>query len=136
MEKLNVKSIIASNKYLIPENADMNIIIKIVKKNPNIFKFYDSARTLSKLYKEVVVNNIAAVFKNYKYDVSTGYYEDYIGKRNIFKCSEFGDELGRISYGVFTNGRRIAEFSNKDIASSVVTKINDIANNYSSICWL
>ena len=55
---------------------------------------------------------------------------------NIGKCSEFGDELGRISYGVFTNGRRIAEFSNKDIASSVVTKINDIANNYSSICWL
>lgn len=136
MEKFNVQSIIASNKYLIPENADMNIITKIVKKNPNIFKFYDSPRTLSKLYKEVVVNNIAAVFKNYKYDVSTGYFEDCIGKRNIFKCSEFGDELGRISYGVFTNGRRIAEFSNKDIASSVVTKINDIANNYSSICWL
>ena len=136
MEKLNVKSIIASNKYLIPENADMNIITNIVKKNPNIFKFYDSPRTLPKLYKEVVVKNIAAVFKNYKYDVSTVYYEDYISKRNIFKCSEFGDELGRISYGVFTNERRIAEFSNKDIASSVVTKINDIANNYSSICWL
>lgn len=136
MEKLNVQSIIASNKYLIPENADMNIITKIVKKNPNIFKFYDSLRTLSKLYKEVVVNNIAAVFKNYKYDVSTGCFEDCIGKRNIFKCYEFGDELGRISYGVFTNGRRIAEFSNKDIASSVVTKINDIANNYSSVCWL
>ena len=49
MEKLNVKSIIASNKYLIPDNADMNIITKIMKKNPNIFKFYDSARTLSKL---------------------------------------------------------------------------------------
>lgn len=57
-------------------------------------------------------------------------------RETFFKCSEFGDELGRISYGVFTNGRRIAEFSNKDIASSVVTKINDIANNYSSICWL
>ena len=136
MEKINVQSIIASNKYLIPENADMNIITNIVKKNPNIFKFYDSPRTLPKLYKEVVVKNIAAVFKNYKYDVSTVYYEDYISKRNIFKCSEFGDELGRISYGVFTNERRIAEFSNKDIASSVVTKINDIANNYSSICWL
>ena len=34
MEKFNVQSIIASNKYLIPENADMNIITKIVKKNP------------------------------------------------------------------------------------------------------
>lgn len=136
MEKFNVKSIITSNKYLIPENADMNIITKIVKKNPNIFKFCYSPKTLSKLYKDIVVNNITTVFKNYKYDVSTGCFEDSLGKRNIFKCSEFGDELGRISYGVFTNGRRIVEFSNKDIASSVVTKINDIANNYSSICWL
>lgn len=136
MVKFDVNTIIDANKSFIPENSDMQIIRKIVSANPNIFERYDAKKILSKLYKEIVVSDIASVFRNNKYNISTGTYEFSLGKRNIFKYSEFGDELGRITYGVFANGQRIAEFNNSNTASTIVTKINDIANNYSTICWL
>lgn len=136
MAKFDVNTIINDNKSFIPENSDMQIIRKVVSANPNIFEHHDAKKFLSKLYKEAIVGDIASVFRNNKYNISTGTYEFSLGKRNIFKFAEFGDELGRITYGVFANGRRIAEFSNRNTASSIVTKINDIANNYSSICWL